>query len=196
MRGVLPIIILSIFLSISYYLYNSNVEYGKYAETLVEYREEREKFLYSSAKSPLVNSDYKIQYYDANINFKVIARVENNEDTDTLTLATSTGDSERFIDFANLIFRLGRKNFTLPVYKYLDGENKGKLFFCFLDRTNEVSTYAGGRYIDIDFDNAKRIELDFNKSYNPFCVYDKKFSCPIPSKRNYIDIKIEAGEKI
>ncbi len=44
MRGVLPIIILSIFLSISYYLYNSNVEYGKYAETLVEYREEREKF--------------------------------------------------------------------------------------------------------------------------------------------------------
>ena len=34
-----------------YYLYNSNVEYGKYAETLVEYREEREKFLYSSAKS-------------------------------------------------------------------------------------------------------------------------------------------------
>ena len=97
-----------------------------------------------------------------------IARVENNEDTDTLTLATSTGDSERFIDFANLIFRLGRKNFTLPVYKYLDGENKGKLFFCFLDRTNEVSTYAGGRYIDIDFDNAKRIELDFNKSYNPF----------------------------
>ena len=75
-------------------------------------------------------------------------------------------------------------------------KNKGKLFFCFLDRTNEVSTYAGGRYIDIDFDNAKRIELDFNKSYNPFCVYDKKFSCPIPSKRNYIDIKIEAGEKI
>ena len=142
MRGVLPIIILSIFLSISYYLYNSNVEYGKYAETLVEYREEREKFLYSSAKSPLANSDYKIQYYDANINFKVIARVENNEDTDTLTLATSTGDSERFIDFANLIFRLGRKNFTLPVYKYLDGENKGKLFFCFLDRTNEISTLS------------------------------------------------------
>jgi uncharacterized protein (DUF1684 family) len=27
-------------------------------------------------------------------------------------------------------------------------------------------------------------------------VYDKKFSCPIPSKRNHIDIKIEAGEKI
>ena len=56
--------------------------------------------------------------------------------------------------------------------------------------------HPGGRYIDIDFKNAKRIELDFNKSYNPFCVYDKKFSCPIPSKRNHIDIKIEAGEKI
>ena len=196
MRGVLPFILLSIILSISYYLYNSSIEYEEYAEKLNDFREKREKKLYSSSKSPLKNSNYKIKYYDPNINFKVIARVESNEIQDTLTLATSTGNSERFIDFAKLNFRLGRKNFSLPVLRYLEGEEKGKLFFCFLDKTNEESTYPGGRYIDVDFKNAKRIELDFNKSYNPFCVYDKKFSCPIPSQRNYIDIKIEAGEKI
>ena len=196
MRGVIPFILLSITLSIFYYLYNSSVEYEDYAEILNNFREQREKKLYSSSNSPLKNSNYKIKYYDANVNFKVIARVESNEIQDTLTLATSTGNSERFIDFAKLNFRLGRRNFSLPVLKYLEGEEKGKLFFCFLDKTNEQSTYAGGRYIDIDFKNAKRIELDFNKSYNPFCVYDKKFSCPIPSKRNHIDIKIEAGEKI
>ena len=196
MRGVLPFIFLSIILSISYYLYNSGIEYEEYAEKLNDFRDQREKKLYSSSSSPLKNSNYEIKYYDANINFKVIARVESNEIQDTLTLATSTGNSERFIDFAKLNFKLGRRNFSLPVFRYLEGKEKGNLFFCFLDKTNKLSTYAGGRYIDIDFKNAKRIELDFNKSYNPFCVYDNKFSCPIPSKRNYIDIKIEAGEKI
>ena len=131
MRGVLPFILLSIILSISYYLYNSSVEYEEYSGKLNVFREQREKKLYSSSNSPLKNSTYKIKYYDPNINFKVIARVESNEIQDTLTLATSTGNSERFIDFAKLNFRLGRKNFSLPVLRYLEGEEKGKLFFRF-----------------------------------------------------------------
>ena len=136
MRGVIPFILLSITLSISYYLYNSSIEYENYAEILNNFREQREKKLYSSSNSPLKNSSYEIKYYGANINFKVIARVESNEVQDTLTLATSTGNSERFIDFAKLNFRLGRRNFSLPVLKYLEGEEKGKLFFCFLDKNS------------------------------------------------------------
>ena len=94
------------------------------------------------------------------------------------------------------IFGHKRSKFSLPVYKYLEGINKGNLFFCFLDKTNNESTYPGGRYIDIEFENAKRIELDFNKSYNPYCVYDEEFSCPIPPKKNYINMEIRAGEKL
>ena len=73
---------------------------------------------------------------------------------------------------------------------------EGDLFFCFLDQTNSTSTYPGGRYIDIEFENAKRIELDFNKSYNPYCVYNEEYSCPIPTRENYIDMEILAGEKL
>ena len=196
MRGALPLIIISISLSIAYYLYNSNKEYESYSLRLEEYRKERNNFLNNSSSSPLRNSPYKLSYYDPNVNFKVIASVMQKERVDTITLATSTGNSERFIDFATLNFKLGRSKFTLPVYKYLEGENKGDLFFCFLDKTNNNSTYPGGRYIDIEFENAKRIELDFNKSYNPYCVYNEEFSCPIPSKRNYIDMEIRAGEKL
>ena len=78
----------------------------------------------------------------------------------------------------------------------MEGINQGDLFFCFLDQTNNTSTYPGGRYIDIEFENAKRIELDFNKSYNPYCVYNEEYSCPIPTRRNYIDMEILAGEKL
>ncbi len=196
MRGIVPLILISIFLSIAYYLYNSTLEYEQYSIILDDYRQERNDFLNNSSSSPLKGSGYKLSYYDPNVNFKVIAVVSENENTDTITLATSTGSIERFLDFADLSFKLGRSKYSLPVYKYLEGVNKGDLFFCFLDKTNSISTYPGGRYIDIEFENAKRIELDFNKSYNPYCVYNEEYSCPIPSSENYIDMEILAGEKL
>ena len=196
MRGIVPLILISIFLSIAYYLYNSTLEYEQYSIILDDYRQERNDFLNNSSSSPLKGSGYKLSYYDPNVNFKVIAVVSENENTDTITLATSNGSIERFLDFADLSFKLGRSKYSLPVYKYLEGVNKGDLFFCFLDKTNSTSTYPGGRYIDIEFENAKRIELDFNKSYNPYCVYNEEYSCPIPSSENYIDMEILAGEKL
>tara|TARA_B100000427_G_C15394879_1_gene545005 strand:- start:122 stop:718 length:597 start_codon:yes stop_codon:yes gene_type:complete len=196
LRGIVPLILISIFLSIAYYLYNSTLEYEQYSIILDDYRQERNDFLNNSSSSPLKGSGYKLSYYDSNVNFKVIAVVSENENTDTITLATSTGSIERFLDFADLSFKLGRSKYSLPVYKYLEGVNKGDLFFCFLDKTNSTSTYPGGRYIDIEFENAKRIELDFNKSYNPYCVYNEEYSCPIPSSENYIDMEILAGEKL
>ena len=196
MRGIVPLILISIFLSIVYYLYNSTLEYEQYSIILDDYRQERNDFLNNSSSSPLKGSGYKLSYYDPNVNFKVIAVVSENENTDTIKLATSTGSTERFLDFADLSFKLGRSKYSLPVYKYLEGVNKGDLFFCFLDKTNSTSTYPGGRYIDIEFENAKRIELDFNKSYNPYCVYNEEYSCPIPSSENYIDMEILAGEKL
>ena len=196
MRGIVPLILISIFLSIAYYLYNSTLEYEQYSIILDDYRQERNDFLNNSSSSPLKGSGYKLSYYDPNVNFKVIAVVSENENTDTITLATSTGSIERFLDFADLSFKLGRSKYSFPVYKYLEGLNKGDLFFCFLDKTNSTSTYPGGRYIDIEFENAKRIELDFNKSYNPYCVYNEEYSCPIPSSENYIDMEILAGEKL
>ena len=196
MRVILPIILISILLSILYYLYNSNQEYKEYSKNIKEFRENREKYLYNSSSSPLKDSDYVVEYYEPNINFKVIARVSQKTDMDTIIMATSTGKTEKFLDFASLGFKLGRSEFSMPVYKYIEGENMGKLFFCFLDKTNNNSTYEGGRYIDVDFENAKRIELDFNKSFNQYCVNNLEYSCPLPSKENYINLEIKAGEKI
>ena len=154
MKGILPIILLSISASILYYLYNSNKEYAKYSEVLIEYRKDRNDFLNKSSKSPLKGTNYKLEYYEPNVNFRVIARVTKNEKRDTIIMATSTGEIEKFLDFAFLDFKLGKSEYSMPVYKYLEGNNIGDLFFCFLDKTNSSSTYAGGRYIDIEFENA------------------------------------------
>ena len=39
------------------------------------------------------------------------------------------------------------------------------------------------------------ILIDFNRAYNPKCVYDENFSCPIVPRDNMLDLRIESGVK-
>jgi len=61
---------------------------------------------------------------------------------------------------------------------------------------NINTSYGGGRYVDVlttDEQEGGTITIDFNKAYNPYCAYNKKYSCPITPRNNYMDIAIEAG---
>jgi uncharacterized protein (DUF1684 family) len=69
------------------------------------------------------------------------------------------------------------------------------LFLPFKDATSGVSTYGGGRYLDLDPSQDGTVTIDFNLAYNPLCVYSDGYSCPIPPRENWLDIAIEAGEK-
>ena len=92
------------------------------------------------------------------------------------------------------IIGIGKKVGEIPAGSEFSSSNNN-VFLMFNDQTNGDQTYSGGRYIDLNFKNSKRIEIDFNKAYNPYCEYDIKYTCPIPPKENKISIKILAGEK-
>ena len=49
--------------------------------------------------------------------------------------------------------------------------------------------------IELKYPENGKIIIDFNQSYNPYCAYNHKYSCPIPPKENFIDIEIKAGVK-
>jgi uncharacterized protein (DUF1684 family) len=44
---------------------------------------------------------------------------------------------------------------------------------------------------DINLDNT--IELNFNNTYNPYCAYNERFSCPLTPRKNHLDLEIKAG---
>jgi hypothetical protein len=69
------------------------------------------------------------------------------------------------------------------------------LFIPFKDLTNGKETYEGGRYIDAAILPGYRMVLDFNMTYSPSCAYNDKFTCAIPPKENFLEIRIRAGEK-
>jgi uncharacterized protein len=75
---------------------------------------------------------------------------------------------------------------------------KSHLFLPFTDETSGAGSYEGGRYIDLSFEDIrnKKIVIDFNKAYNPYCAYvSGKYNCPIPPAENTLPVRVEAGER-
>jgi uncharacterized protein (DUF1684 family) len=77
------------------------------------------------------------------------------------------------------------------------GDPQQGLFIVFGDATNEHETYGGGRFLSAgDMDLEGTIWLDFNRAYNPPCVFTAYATCPLPRRENILPIRVEAGEKM
>jgi hypothetical protein len=74
-------------------------------------------------------------------------------------------------------------------------EGDGQLFLIFADRTNGKTTYGAGRFLYADPVKDGMTVVDFNKSYNPPCVFTHYATCPLPPPENRLDMTITAGEK-
>ena len=73
------------------------------------------------------------------------------------------------------------------------------LFLPFTDDTSGEDSYGGGRYMDVMISDEKpdgTIVLNFNNTYNPYCAYNDKYSCPLTPRKNHLDIEIKAGIKV
>jgi hypothetical protein len=76
-------------------------------------------------------------------------------------------------------------------------EGGDRLFLIIADQTSGEETYGGGRFMYVNKpDSTGTILLDFNKAYNPPCVFTKYATCPLPPLQNYLKLRIEAGEKV
>ena len=56
-------------------------------------------------------------------------------------------------------------------------------------------TYGAGRFIYVQNQGNGRTVIDFNKAYNPPCLFTPYATCPLPPSRNHLNVRIEAGEK-
>jgi len=70
-----------------------------------------------------------------------------------------------------------------------------ELFYIFRDQTAGKETYDAGRFFYSDMPHDGKVVLDFNKAYNPPCVFTPYATCPLPPPENRLAARIEAGEK-
>jgi uncharacterized protein (DUF1684 family) len=93
-----------------------------------------------------------------------------------------------------VVFRVGGERLRLDV----TGNPEGRSFsVVFGDETNGLETYGGGRFLTVDApDENGNLFIDFNRAYNPPCVFTEFATCPLPPPQNRLPGRIEAGEKV
>ncbi len=157
----------------------------------------------SKEESPLTDEDLAVfeslEFFPIDSNLMVTAKLTFHKDSKSFQMKTTTDRLPVYKLYATASFQLNEKNYTLEIYQneklMLTPDYEDYLFLPFTDLTNGESSYGGGRYIDLEIPEGENIILDFNQSYNPYCAYNSKFSCPVPPKANYLDTEIKAGVK-
>ena len=92
-----------------------------------------------------------------------------------LRVPSTAGTDSPYTKLATARCAIGGSTYSLIVLD--DGD--GGAFIPFRDSTAGIETYSGGRYVPIDLSHEPSI-VDFNRSHNPYCVYDEEFTCPLP----------------
>lgn len=173
---------------------NDRQSVQSYEDQIKEYRASIALFMNESEDSPFKAADSVItlNYFPLDQAFKVVANIERIKNGEMYNMATSDGNMKTYIKFAYAKFKLEGQKYSLLILKT---EDEG-LFLGFKDKTSDESTYGGGRYINLSFDQATQITLDFNRAYNPYCAYSAGYSCPLPPIENDLPMAIMAGEKL
>jgi uncharacterized protein (DUF1684 family) len=132
-----------------------------------------------------------IDYFPADESYRVTARfVSEPHKIPILNVLGQTEDSE-CPGYA--VFQLKGKEYHL--HPILEEPDAKQLFYIFRDLTTGKETYGAGRFLYSDMPKNGQVELDFNKAYNPPCVFTPYATCPLPPKENHLAVRIEAGEK-
>jgi uncharacterized protein (DUF1684 family) len=152
----------------------------------------------SGADSPL-SADARsalrpLEHYPADPAWRVPARLVPAAGA-RVALETSGGAAEEYLEHAWAELVLGGRAARLLLLKQ-PGDASNRLLLAFRDRTSGGETYGGGRYIDLYPQAADSVEIDFNLAYNPYCVYDPAYLCPLPPPENTLEVAVRAGEKM
>lgn len=157
----------------------------------------------ASKTSPLKAEDLatfkSLDFYPINEKFFVIAKFVRTQDEKPFEMKTSTDRKPMYVKYGEAHFEIDGKPLRLNIYKNIElskkEEYKDYLFLPFSDLTSGKESYIGGKYIDMKIPIGDKIVIDFNTSYNPYCAYNFKYSCPKVPQENDLNIEIRAGVK-
>lgn len=172
-----------------------------YKETLAHRKDYKEGFILDP-RSPLTKENLgDLDFFKPTQAGKVEAVFKHTPEKAPFEMLTYSGVTRTYRKYGEAKFVMGGDSMSLSIYQnnslLSNPMYEDYLFLPFKDMTNDVSTYGGGRYLNIskkDVDDGM-VNIDFNKAYNPWCAFSDGFNCPIPPSENHLGIAIEAGEK-
>jgi len=132
-----------------------------------------------------------LDYWPAEEDWRIEGRFVPHPPGKTLTIVDVIGVASESPNPGAVEFERDGKTFRLEAL----GPPEGPLFFVMADRTSGHGSYPAGRFLDADGPKDGKVVLDFNRAYNPPCVFTPYATCPLPPAENRLDLRVEAGEK-
>ena len=165
-------------------------------------REEKEQFFASHWQSPIPPQDRArfegLDYYPPNPDYRFELELHEHDEKKIVRMAYTKGNEQDFTRWGEFRVKIGDEECVLQAYAS-DPEEE-QLFIPFRDATSGLETYGAGRYLDLDAGRDHTADgtwiLDFNRAYNPWCVYSEDYTCPFVPPENWLKVPVYAGEKI
>lgn len=157
----------------------------------------------------LLNTDYllngleregldTLSYFPVDTSWRIEAHLIKDKGK-RFKMPTSTDRQPMYRRYGWLCIKYKERMFRLAAYQNLElkgKEYKNYLFIPFKDSNAPKVTYGAGRYVEVYKEKGEdTVIIDFNSTYNPYCAYSYRYSCPVTPKVNHIDFPIEAGER-
>lgn len=140
-----------------------------------------------ASRAPLARLDY----FPFGAEWCVEARWEALAEPLVMEVPAITGELKRVtVDHRASFSHRGQTVALLPLSVDASG-----VFFVFRDRTSGRTTYGGGRFLRARPARDGRLQLDFNRAYNPPCAFSAFATCPLPPPENWLPFAVEAGER-
>ena len=143
--------------------------------------------------SPEIETFELPDYYPVTPDWRVMARYEEYDEPEFLYFPDVTGGLIEYRAPGELRFELDGREHTLIATA---SETSTSFFMLVWDSTATVNTYQGGRYLRVEFpDEEGWTEIDFNRTYNPPCVFTDYSVCALPPRENWLQAHVRAGEQ-
>jgi hypothetical protein len=176
-------------------------EQRKYIAEIEKQRKDKDDFMKNDPTSPF-NLKGKVRfeplkYFDVDPNYVFKSKLTEYEVKDTVSIFGTKGEERKVVKYGSVQFTFENKTLKMNVYKGTSKSGQEYYSLWFTDLTTNKETYGVGRYLDFELNKDKDFiyTIDFNLAYSPYCSYSPNYSCAIPTKEDYLDAAIYAGEK-
>ncbi len=141
--------------------------------------------------SPVLKNFAGMKYFPINPELHFDAKFIADEKKIPILNVLGQTDAETSPGVVEFSYR-GKIYHLRPIFE--DTATGKTLFFLFKDATNKKQTYQAGRMLNTPLPANGRVDLDFNRSYNPPCTFTPYATCPLPPKENILPFAVGAGE--
>ena len=172
-----------------------------YAQQIQQHRSAKDAaFASDSPESPVPAADRSrflpLAYFPIDEGYHVPAKLAPYPGEPAIEMPTSTGQRRKMRRAGQLRFSVKGQTLALTAFVEENDQAMQRLFVPFADPTNGTETYFGGRYLDLDRTATGLYDLDFNRAYHPYCVYNPQYDCPYPPRENRLATPIRSGERL